>query len=128
MAANPITIVPTSETGLPKYSKRFLPDSLASWTPNGPIYAYNRSPEDQDAIEKRKLEFLQTMTAEQIDTAYVDLARKITNKLEAGEKRNREIDTELATLKADHEIEMRVLQADLQKKEEESKGDEMDED
>ena len=111
---------PASDLNRPqgKFTKRLLPPALSSQTLHGPINKASRSEGEQAALDKRKNEILQSMTKEQIDAAYSGQAVKINEHLQKKVKKDDEITGQLTQLKAEHEMEIRVIKASLTRQDE----------
>lgn len=58
------------------------------------------------------------MNKEQIDAAYSGLAVKINQHLQRKAKKHSDLDAQLTQLKAEHDMEMRVIKASLSKQNE----------
>ena len=99
-----------SDSELRVYHKRGLPRSMSSTYPHGHISGHPRNPLAQKQLEQRKVQILRSMDAEQIEAAYEDAAKKINAILEVDNKKNEEIDNEINKLKAQRELEKRLLQ------------------
>lgn len=113
----------TGPDSAPKHPKRLLPPALSSATPHGPINKPARSAGEEAALDKRKNEILQSMNKEQIDAAYSGQAVKINEHLQRKAKKNDEIDSKLALLSKEHEMEMRVIKASLTRQNEDREAE-----
>ena len=104
----PSPLKPVAPPVRESFPKRGLPDSLSSSQPHGLITGESRSADQQAALEARKAEILSTMTAEQIEEAYQDTAKKIHDVLQEIKDDNEKIDKELEDAKKTREMERRA--------------------
>ncbi|MCJ1284224.1 hypothetical protein MMC26_003555 [Xylographa opegraphella] len=91
------------------YPKRDLPQSFASTYAYGHISGHERSAAAQRAFDARKATILQSMTAEQAETAYQDTVKKIIAVLEEDRKKNEEVDREVEKLTKQREMERMIF-------------------
>ncbi|KAI4211299.1 MAG: hypothetical protein LQ351_005854 [Letrouitia transgressa] len=107
-APRPISPVPL-DSSLRTHLKRFLPESLSSTYPHGLLSGHPRTTEQQEAFEARKAEVRHSMTKNQMEKAYEDVTERIRELMEQRERMEKEVEKRIEVLKAEREVERRVL-------------------
>lgn len=101
------TDIPLTST-LRTHPKRLLPQTLSSTYPHGHISGHPRTTAQQSALETRRGEILRTMTAQEIERAYEEVAGKVRQEIEDGERVGREVEEKMERLRMEREMERRV--------------------
>ncbi|MCJ1337835.1 hypothetical protein MMC09_003119 [Bachmanniomyces sp. S44760] len=100
------------------HSKRLLPPSLhlSSTYPHGHISGHPRSPTCAAAFQSRKATILSTMTPNEIEARYREIARKVEEVVNDAESRRAEVERECERLRKQRDVERRVFRKLLEGK------------
>ncbi|KAL8801510.1 MAG: hypothetical protein Q9182_004413 [Xanthomendoza sp. 2 TL-2023] len=96
------------DSPLRTHPKRNLPANLSSTYPHGLLSGHPRTPSEQASFDARKRDILNTMTAEQIEKKYLEVTEKVKEVLEEDERKGREVDEKIESLKMERDVERRV--------------------
>ncbi|KAL9044778.1 MAG: hypothetical protein Q9214_002107 [Letrouitia sp. 1 TL-2023] len=97
------------DSSLRTHLKRLLPETLSSTYAHGLLSGHPRTPEQQEAFEARKAEIRRSMTKNQMEKAYEEVAERIRELMEQRERMEKEVERRIEVLKAEREVERRVL-------------------
>ena len=98
-----------SNSPLCTFPQKYLTPALASSYPNGHEPRPPRSLSQQRAFDERKAETMRTMTKEQIEERYMQVAQMANRIAEADRKKNEELDGEIEKLQKQREMERKLF-------------------
>ena len=86
-----------------------LPEAITKAFPNGNPNAESRTPEQQAALEARKNDCIRSMTLQEMQERYKQVAGEIVEGLEENSRKDEEWKAEKEKLDKNHEMEEKVL-------------------
>ena len=89
------------------HPQKILPDAIRKAYPNGPP---SRDLQATATFQARKNEILRTMTPQEMQKRYRDLAAEMVDKLEENERKDEEVREEIDKLTKSRELEIKVYQ------------------
>ena len=98
------------DSSLRTHPKRLLPPALASTYLHGHLSGHPRTGDQLESFDTRKAEILASMSVDEIEKKYEEVAMKAVKVFEESEKKRKEVEEAIESKKMDRAMERRLYE------------------